>query len=777
MSDSCVHSNDNVNEILSVCAGMPSKDDDAGYRGVSFTDGSHGVQYVAVSQENKLESHSICMPSPCALGGSFDRQLLHQVGKAIGSMAADGGYNAVLSPDVSIVRSPLYGGSANCFSEDPYVCGVLGSEWVGGVQSVGTAAVLRNFAGANQSRGKFTCDSIIDKRALHEIYLRPFEMTVKLSQPHAAYCGFNKINGLECGENSVLLTDILRNEWKFDGAVLADMRLSCNCAASMAAGVNMSYPSGGARVKHRLKRAVEREEIPRHYPKLCAKRVTEAFKSREKSCCERMNEEECRKLALTAAEQCAVLIKNHKNTLPLPLSSSIALIGPQAQDPRIQRGGINALHTDKVKNMLNVFDENNIRYKYCKGFDDDAKTNDELLSQAVKCAAKSDFAMIFVGFDDTYDNGSTDRATNQLPRSQVKLINSIAKVNSNTVVIVNGSALPKLNWIGRVKAVLYMPLCGEKMCEAVFNLLFGFANPCGRLAVSYSLNEADMPCGDTFGNNKDASEYRESIYVGYRYYNKAGIHTAFPFGYGLSYTRFEYSKMKASKCSEGWKISLNVKNIGKRDGAEIVQIYIEAPKTEKFRPIRELKQFYKVFLAKGEERTISMILPREAFACYNAEFGRFRVTSGRYRVCAAASSSDIRSEVWISVKGENPLNYNVPAWYTKPSGRPKESDFHKLFGKKIEAIQPLKTKKYDISCTLNELKDIAVFGFAVRCVKKFAYIIIQPESSQHPEYSEQIDLILNMPVNRLCGLCHGLYPMKLTKLIIKTANIFGGKTK
>lgn len=776
MSNSEVHRDNNKNEIFSICAGISQTGEDEKYNGISCTDGGHGIRYVT-SEEGVVKVHGVCMPSPCALGCSFDKELLHDVGKAVGSMAAEGGYNAVFSPDVSIVRSPLYGGLANCFGEDPYICGTLGAEWVSGVQSVGTAAVLRNFAGANQSRGKFTCNSIIDKRALREIYLKPFEMTVKLSQPRAVYCGFNKINGLECGENSVLLTDILRNEWKFDGAVFADMRLSRDCTVSINSGVNMSYPSGGHCIKNRLKKAVERGEIPQHYPEICARKVKEVTRFSEKSCCDRITEEECRGIARRAAEQCAVLIKNHKNTLPLPLSSSIALIGRQAKYPRIQRGGINALDVDKVKNMLTVFDENQVRYKYCEGFDDGSKHNDELFTQAVKCAAKSEFAVIFAGFDDAYDNSSVDRATNQLAKAQVKLINSVAKVNANTVVVVNGSALPKLNWIGKIKAVLYMPLCGEEMCEAAFALLFGFANPCGRLAVSYSLSEVDLPCIDTFGNDENISEYRESIYVGYRYYNKAGIYTAFPFGYGLSYTRFEYSKMKAVKCLEGWQILLNVKNIGKRDGAEVVQIYVEAPKTDKFRPVRELKQFHKVYLAKGEERTISMLLPKDAFACYNTKFNRFRITSGRYRVCAAASSSDIRAEAWVSVKGEAMLNYDVPAWYTKPSGLPEEIDFHKLFGKKITDVKSLNTKGYSANCTLNQLKTIPIFGFTVRCIKKLAYMIIQPESRKHPEYSERVDLTLNMPVNRLCGLCHGFYPMKLTKFIIKIANMSGGKHK
>lgn len=772
MSKSEVSHVDTLNQNLNICAGNPAEN-----FAVKCADGSHGVS-CADSAEGSKEVRGVCMPSPCALGCSFDRELLRDVGKAVGSMAADCGYNAVISPDVSVVRSPLYGGASDCFGEDPYLCGTLGAEWVSGVQSVGTAAVLGNFIGENQSRGKFTCDSIIDKKALREIYMKPFEMTIKLAQPRAVYCGCNKVNGLECCENSVLLTDILRSEWKFDGAVLSDMRLSSDAAVSFGSGVNMSFPKGGNGVKRRLAKAVDCGEIPQHYPEIGAKKAAEMLSFADKSCGERMSENECRKLAVKAAEQCAVLIKNHKNTLPIPLSSSIALIGYQAKFPRIQRGGMRAINTDKVQNMLNVFDKNQVRYKYCQGYapavgQGEIHSADELLSQAVKCASESEFAVVFAGFDDLRDNASMDRRTNQLPKAQVKLINAVAKVNSNTIVVVNGSALPKMNWIGRIKAVLYMPLCGEGMCQAAFNLLFGLVNPCGRLAVSNSLNEADMPCGDTFGNDENVSEYRESIYVGYRYYNKAGIYAAFPFGYGLSYTSFAYSDMKASKCSEGCQISLKLKNVGKRDGAEIVQFYVEAPKTEKFRAVRELKQFYKVFLNKGEERTISVTLPREAFACYDTEFSRWRVNAGRYRICAAAASNDIRAEAWISVKGESLREWDVPSWYVKPSGRPSQADFQKLFGKKMPEIKPMEKTHYSVGCTLNQLSDIWIFRLAVKIIKEILRIITSVDDEREPEYAERADFILNMPVNRLCGLCHGFYPMRLTKLIIKIANMSG----
>ncbi len=775
MEESKAEYKENLNENLRICAGLPVDSNDSDYRKIRCIDGAHGIVYA--SDDGNDAIHGVRMPSPCALGCSFDRELLREVGKAVGSMSADAGINAVFSPDANVVRSPLYGGASECFGEDPYVCGSLCAEWVNGVQSTGTAAILKNFMGANQSTGKFTCDSIIDKRALREIYLKPFEMTIKLSQPRAVYCGINKINGLECCENPVLLTDILRREWKFDGTVMSDMRLSPDCSASMSSGVDMSYPCGGLHIKRKLRKAVEDEKIPARYPEICAARVDEITRFSQKSTYERVSEEECRGLARHAAAQCAVLLKNHKNTLPVPLSSSIALIGRKAKYPRISPDKMNISGVDKIKNMLNIFDDNQVRYKYCEGYDQNSKTDEELLTQAVKCASESEFAVIFAGFDESDDNSILDRKSNQLPKGQLKLINSVAKVNSNTIVVINCSMLPKMNWIGKIKAVLYMPLCGEEMCAAAFDLLFGFANPCGRLAVSSSLNESDMPCGDTFGNSEYVSEYRESIYVGYRYYNKAGIYTAFPFGYGLSYTTFEYSCMKSMKCSEGWQISLKIKNMGKRDGAEIVQLYVEAPKTEKFRPVKELKQFCKIFLAKGEEQEVSMILPREAFAFYDTEFDRFRVTAGRYRVYAASSSNDVRAEIWLSIKGEQSLRYDVPAWYIKPSGRPKESDFYRLFGKRIPEIKTMEKTKYSLNNTLNQLKSIWIFGIAVKAVKKIAYMIIQPDNPKQFEYAEKIDYILNMPVNRLAGVCHGFYPLRLTGLIIKIANMRGGRIK
>lgn len=767
MSSPEIHQDENFNESLKICAAS------GGNTSFKCADGRCNFTYDG-SDGTHENYHVVCMPSPCALGCSFDRDLLYDVGRAVSSIAADRGFNAVLSPDVGVVRSPLYGGLAYRFGEDPYLCGILGTQWVKGAQSIGLAVVLDNFAGGSQSNGKFTCDNVIDKRALNEIYLRPFEMTVKLAKPRAVYCGMNKINGVYNGENSVLLTEILRRRWKFDGAVLADMRLLDPCEA-MASGVDMSYPKGSAQIRRKIKNALEEWELPRYYPKKCADRVHKLTESAPIDENEILTEDECRVISRKAAERCAVLLKNHKQTLPLPLSSSIALIGRQAKFPRIQRGGINELKIDGVKNMISVFDENQVRYKYCDGFDEHFKTNDDLLSEAVKYASKSEFAIVFVGFDDDYDNNCHDRFTNKLPKAQTRLINAVARANPNTVVVVNGSALPKMNWIGRVKSVLYMPLGGSEVCTALFNLLFGYFNPCGRLPISYSLNESDMPCGDTFGTDEDISEHRESIYVGYRYFNKANIYAAFPFGYGLSYTKFEYSRMRASKCPDGWKITLDVKNVGKRDGSEVIQIYVEPPKIDKFRPLRELKQFDKVYLVKGEKRTVTIILPDDAFSSYNCETGRFRTVSGRYRVCAAASSTDIRTETWISLSGESVPRYNIPNWYIIPSGRPGEGDFHRLFGDEPKHIIRYNSDKYSVNCTLSQLSKIGIFRFAVKCIKKIADWRIKPPSRRAPEYVERLDFILNMPVNRLCGMCHGFYPMRLTRIAIKIANRRGGK--
>ena len=742
---------------------------------LKLTDGGHGVIYRS-DEDDSGNVHGTCMPSPCALGCSFDRELVRDIGRAVGSVAAEGGFNALLSPDAGVVRSPLYGSMADRFGEDPYLCGTLAAEWVSGVQSEGVAAVLDHFAGSNQATGKFTCDSMIDKKALHEIYLKPFETAVKLSQPRAVRCGINKINGLAGCENHVLLTDILRRKWHFEGVVLADMRIT-DAAEAMSCGVDMSCPAGGVKEKRRLKKALKEGRIPRHYPRAAAARIRSASSFETGGFSSPVPEEYCRELAVKAAEASAVLLKNHRGTLPLPLGGSIALIGRQAKQMRIQRKGMGFLEGVAARNMLNLFDDNQIRYKYCDGYGEHSAQDGELLAEAVACASESEFAVIFVGFDDVYDNAAADRFTNQLPKSQTKLISAVAKVNPNTVVVVGGSALPKMNWIGRVKAVLYLPLGGEGTAEALYHLLFGFADPCGRLSVSYSLNELDLPCGDTFGQDAELSQYRESIYVGYRYFSKAGIFAAFPFGYGLSYTKFEYSRMRVSSCAEGWEVTVDVKNVGMRDGSEIVQFYVEPPKGDKFRPVRELKQFRKVFLPKGEKRTVSAVIPHSAFEYYSIEFEKWRTAGGRYRICAAASSVDIRDDVWVTVKGEPVEKYAVPQWYLRPCGRPVESDFPGLFGEPTTKKRLPTEQTYSVDCTLNQLSQIGIIRNAVKVVRWIADKVIGTESRREPAYAERMDIVLNMPVTRLCGLCKGLYPMKLTRLIIAIANRRGRKKR
>lgn len=770
LEDSELDMNTTTMDDLDICVGKPVK-----CGTIQVADGGHGVVYrFGEDEEGNALTYGVCMPSPCALGCSFDRELVREVGRAVGSVAASGEINALLSPDAGVVRSPLYGSMADRFGEDPYLCGTMAAEWVNGVQSEGVAAVLDHFADSDQATGKFTCDSMIDKKALHEIYLRPFEMAVKQSQPKAVRCGIHRINGLAGCENSVLLTDILRRQWHFEGAVLADLRVT-DPAEAMACGVDMSYPAAGFRQKRRLKKALRDEDIPKHYPKAAAGRVRTAAAFVASGISSPVSEETCRSLAVKAAEASTVLLKNHRGTLPLPLGSEIALIGRQAKQMRMQRGGLGFFKGISARNMLQVFDDNQIRYRYCDGYGEDSAQDGELLAEAVKCAAQSEFAVIFVGFDDVYDNAAADRFTNLLPKSQTKLITAVAKVNPNTVVVIGGSALPKMNWIGRVKAALYLPLGGEGTAEALYRLLFGFTSPCGRLSVSYSLNEADLPCGDTFGQDEAVSQYRESIYVGYRYFNKAGIFAAFPFGYGLSYTKFEYSRMKVSACAEGWEVSVDVKNIGMRDGSEIVQFYIQPPKGDKFRPARELKQFRKIFLLQGEKRAVSVVIPHSAFEYFSVEFGHWRTSGGRYRICAAASSTDVRADAWVTVKGDPVEKYGIPQWYLRPSGRPSENDFLSIFGEPTTR-KPLPTEeKYSVECTLNQLSAIGVFRLAVKLVRWVADKVIGAENRREPEYAERMDIVLNMPVSRLSGLCKGFYPMKLTRLVIALANRRGRK--
>ena len=763
LDDSVVYLENITEDYLNICVGSRKRAD-----GFQIACGSHGLTFRSDESEGEKTS-GVCMPSPCALGCSFDRELVREVGRAVGSVAAEGGFDALLSPDAGVVRSPLCGSLADRFGEDPYLCGTLAAEWVNGVQSEGVAAVLDNFAGSDQCTGKFTCDSMIDRRALHEIYLKPFETAVRQSAPKAVRCGVNRINGLAVCENHVLLTDILKRQWKFEGAVLTDMRTT-DPAEAMACGVDMAYPNGNRRIKRRLKKALKKEELPRHYPKIAAQRIRTACESDETELSAPLEPEECHEIAVKAAEASAVLLKNHRSTLPLPLGCSIALIGRQAQNLRIQRKGMNAVEIGPVRNILHVFDDNQIRYKFCEGYGENSAHDGELLAEAVKCASESEFALIFVGFDDVYDNAASDRFTNQLPKSQTKLISAVSKVNPNTIVVVGGSALPKMNWIGKIKAVLYLPLGGEGSAEALYRLLFGFANPCGRLPVSYSLNESDMPCSDTFGQDDEISPHRESIYVGYRYYTTAGIYAAFPFGYGLSYTAFEYSRMRVNSCAEGWEVTVDVKNIGMRDGAEIVQLYLEPPKGDKFRPVRELKQFRKVFLAQGEKRTVSVVIPHSAFEYYSEEFGRRRTAGGRYRIWAAASSADMRTDVWISVKGEPVEKYTVPQWYKKPLGRPSESDFLTLFGTATTKKALPTEARYSTENTLLQLSSIGVVKTALKLIRFAGDKIIKAPNRREPEYAERMDLVLNMPVRRLSGLCGGFFPLRLIRLIIAFAN-------
>ena len=632
---------------------------------IMVSDGPHGLRKNAEDSSNPQEAiKAVCFPTASALACSFDRNLLTAMGKALGEECQAEKVSVILGPGCNIKRSPLCGRNFEYFSEDPYLASEMAAAHIKGVQSKGVGTSLKHFAANNQETRRLTINERIDERTLHEIYLAAFEGAVKQASPWTVMCSYNRINGYHSAQNKWLLTDVLRDEWGYDGLVMSDWGAVDDRVEGIKAGLDLEMPASFGKNDRLIVDAVNSGKLSMKALDKCVERVLKLVdKAEESRTPTEWDMEAHHELAAKIAEQCAVLLKNDDAILPLSKEDKVCFIGEFAEKPRYQGGGSSHINSFKVTSALDAVKEY-CKVEYAQGFITyEDRTDPKLLEQAVECAKYNDKVVIFAGLPDSFESEGFDRTHMRMPECQLALIREISKVNKNIVVVLHNGSPVELPFFDDIKGLLEVYLGGQAIGKATCDLLFGEAVPSGKLAESWCMKLEDNPSYLNFPGVVDELTYSEGIFVGYRYYDKKKMAVRFPFGYGLSYTNFSYSDLviSASEINDDQTltVSCNITNTGNRAGMETVQLYVGDKESSVIRPVKELKGFEKVSLRPGETKKVFFTLDKRAFAYYETSINDWFVEYGEFEIMIGASSRDIRlsGSVYVNSKTKLPIQF------------------------------------------------------------------------------------------------------------------------
>lgn len=678
----------------------------AGVPSITLSDGPNGVRKQAGAADHLGLNPSVpatCFPTAATVACSWDPALGEEIGRAMGEEAAAQEVAVLLGPGLNTKRSPLCGRNFEYFSEDPYLSGKMAAAYVRGIQSEGIAACPKHFAVNSQELRRMASDSVLDERTLRELYLTGFEIVVKEAAPKTIMSSYNLINGTYANENAHLLQDILRRDWGFSGAVVTDWGGSNDHALGVKNGSTLEMPAPGGDAVRELLAAVQsgkitEADVDARLDELLTLVLDTSAAVQKHS--RSFDADAHHALARRAAAESAVLLKNDGGILPLAAGARVAVIGDFAETPRYQGAGSSAVNSIKVDTLLDCLAQSGLQCAgFAAGFDRQGRPDAAKKAQAVALAQKADTVLLCLGLDEIKESEGLDRVDMKLADNQVELLQAVEQANPNTVVVLNAGASLETPWLAHCRALVYGALGGQAGAGAMVDVLTGKVNPGGKLAETWANAYAETPAKDNFAGAGRTVQYREGLYVGYRYYQTAGVPVAFPFGYGLSYTSYAYSDLKVTADS----VSLTVTNTGARDGAEIVQVYIAKPGAEIFRPAQELKAFARVPLAAGESRTVTLPLDDKAFRYWNTSTDGWEIEGGRYEVRVGASSADIRLTANVDIRGTNaPDPYAGKALPHYKSGSVQnvpDAEWEALLGHPI----PQDKVRIDRNMTLGEL--------------------------------------------------------------------------
>ena len=686
---------------------------------VMLADGPHGLRkqrdfndYVGLTEPVA----ATCFPPACTTACSWDLNLLNEIGAAMAEECLQEEVSVILGPGANIKRSPLCGRNFEYFSEDPYLSGKLAAAMINGIQSTGVGASLKHYAMNNQETRRMSINAVVDERAKREIYLKSFEIAVKESQPRTVMCAYNRIDGEYAAENKRLLTEILRDEWGFNGIVISDWGATNDRVEGVKAGLDLEMPDSRGKNDEKIAAAVNNGSLSIEALDAVVRRLLVFIldSNNQKQPNYQYNQAAHHTLARKAAAESAVLLKNN-GILPLSKTQNIAIIGAFAKTPRYQGAGSSLIKPHHIDTFCGTLDHLKVPYTFAPGYNLESALPDAvLIEDAVSAVKGADVALVFAGLPDAYESEGFDRTHISMPESHNALIRRILEANPHTVIVLmNGSAV-SMPWAEGANAILACHLGGEAGGCAAVDVLFGDVNPSGKLAETYPFALEDTPSFLNFPGFTKSVEYRESIYVGYRYYDKAGKSVRFPFGHGLSYTTFAYSNLSVKADSEIVEVTLKIKNTGRHDGAEVVQLYVKNSPSVLFKPVKELRAFQKVWLKSGETTAVSFSLSSDAFSYYNVRIKDWHVEAGTYEILIGSSSRDIRLSQPIAIKenkhAEVPNDRKrLPDYYELKEDRLNinAAQFEMLYGPLPER-ERLKDERFALNTTLDETKSTFV---------------------------------------------------------------------
>ena len=744
-----------------------------GVPNMTLSDGPHGIRKQAGEGDQLGLNPSLpatCFPAAASIANSWDPALGEEIGRRLGEEAASQGVGVVLGPGLNVKRSPLCGRNFEYFSEDPYLAGKMAASYIRGIQENGVSACPKHFACNSQELRRMASDSVLDERTLREIYLTGFEIAVKEGHAKSIMSSYNRINGVYANENEHLLQEILRDEWGFDGFVVSDWGGSNDHVEGVRAGSHLEMPTTGGDSDLELVEAVKSGRLSEE---LLDQRVDELLdvilavtKSVQPLEGKPFDINEHHAMAAKASEQSVVLLKNEGGILPLKKGAKVAVIGEFAQKARYQGAGSSVVNPTKLDNATDVLGNFNLNVVgFEAGYPRSGPGDPAMQARAAELAKQADVVLLYIGLDEISEAEGLDRSHMKLAQSQVDLIEAVSAANPNVVAVMSAGSAVEMPWLDKCKALVHGYLCGQAGAGSVLKVITGQVNPSGKLAESYPVRYEDVSSAPYFPAKERTAEYREGLFVGYRYFETANVPVLFPFGFGLSYTSFEYSDLKVS----GKEATFTLKNSGKMDGAEVAQLYVSKPDGDVFRPVKELKGFAKVFLKAGESKTVTIPLDDKAFRYFNVDTNKFEIEGGQWTIMIGASVADIKLSGAVSVQGAGAKSpYDKEKFAKYFSGDIKnisDAGFEALLGR------PIPDGHWSGTLEMNDA--LCQMYYAKGALGRFAYKILTHFINKSIEKGQpNLNLLFNynMPFRAIAKMTGGICTMEMAEGILTIVN-------
>ncbi|WP_088104788.1 glycoside hydrolase family 3 C-terminal domain-containing protein [Halalkalibacter urbisdiaboli] len=744
-----------------------------GIPSIMLTDGPHGLRKQGGKADHLGLNKSLpatCYPTAATLANSWDKSLVYNVGQDIGKEARGEKVSVLLGPGLNIKRNPLCGRNFEYFSEDPYLTGELASEMVKGIQSNGISACPKHYAVNSQEHMRMTIDEIVDERSLREIYLTGFEKVVKESNPYTMMSSYNKVNGEFANENQHLANDILYSEWGFDGVVVTDWGGNNDRVAGLKAHNQLEMPSTNGITDKEIVDAINAGTLDESIlDKAVNQLLSLIYKVRldDKESVQ-IDYEEHHNKAVEAARQSMVMLKNENRILPLEAGTKVAVIGDFAKNPRYQGAGSSLINPYKLSNPFDSLQKSSLKIAgYAQGFKRMGGKSSKLLQEAKSLAKSAEVVLLFIGLDESKEAEGVDREDLKLAQNQLELVESLVKVNENVIVVLSGGGALELPFADKVQGIIHTYLSGQGGGEAVVDILLGKYNPSGKLSETFPIRYTDVPSSVYYPGHQATSEHKEGLFIGYRYFETANVPVRYPFGYGLSYTTFEYNDIVI----DGLTVSFNLTNTGKVAGVEIAQLYIEKVDSKIFRSIKELKGFDKVYLEPGETKQVTLVLTKRDFSYYNPEIKDWEIESGKYKIQIGSSIQEIHLEETVEMEGVTPtvfLKTEYPHYAIANVKQIPDSEFEKILGRTLPPKNWDRYKDLGMNDTINQAQYKNWLGKLLYHSIMFFHFFFKKIGK--PLTANNVYFVINMPFRQIDRFTGGKVSKKNVERFLRWIN-------